>query len=256
MAAVSCGQCFLPRGNGHKKRSLTIRSTWRAPLRPISGLGQPRDRLRVQSPGPHVAVTLDSDGDGLPDTQLEYEYDDSGIRVAQTKTVDGDGDGDFDDAEDTSERTDCLVDHHNHTGYAQTIEETVLDPDTETVISKRVYTLGHDEIAQTDYTYDGQGNVTDETTHTFLHDGHGSVRALLDAAAAIAQVRRVGCVKRTIWNKLRVQARFYVLILEEYLPSSPRHAAAGPVGCCGVGSQLTARASARGPRRTCARALW
>ena len=70
-------------------------------------------------------VTLDSDGDGLPETQLEYEYDDSGIRVAQTKTSDGNGDGDFLDPEDTCERTDYLVDHHNHTGYAQVLEERV-----------------------------------------------------------------------------------------------------------------------------------
>ena len=30
--------------------------------------------------------------------------------------------------------------------------------------------------------------ITDQTTHTFAHDGHGSVRVLLEAAAAIAQI--------------------------------------------------------------------
>ena len=49
-----------------------------------------------------------------------------------------------------------------------------------------IYVIGHDEITQTTYQYES-GVVTGETTHTFHHDGHGSVRVLTDAAAAIAQ---------------------------------------------------------------------
>ena len=111
-------------------------------------------------------VTLDSDGDGVPETQLEYEYDDSGIRVAQTKTVDGNGDGDFVDPEDTAERTDYLVDHQNHTGYAQVLEERV-----DGQLSK-TYTLGLDVLAQA---------LALSELHHFLYDGHGSTRGLVDA---------------------------------------------------------------------------
>jgi len=111
-------------------------------------------------------VTLDSDGDGVPETQLDYEYDDSGIRVAETKTVDGNADGDFVDPEDTSARTDYLVDHQNPTGYAQVLEERV---DGE--LSKS-YTLGLDVLAQA---------LALSELHHFLYDGHGSTRGLVDA---------------------------------------------------------------------------
>jgi RHS repeat-associated protein len=108
-------------------------------------------------------VTLDSDGDGVPETQLEYEYDDSGIRVAQEKRVDTDSDGDFTD--ETPERTEYLVDHHNHTGYAQVLEERV-----DGQLSKS-YTLGLDVLAQA---------LALNELHHFLYDGHGSTRLLVD----------------------------------------------------------------------------
>ncbi len=66
-----------------------------------------------------------------------------------------------------------LVDHHNPTGYAQVLEE--IDAATVTVL--RSYTLGLDVVAQAD----AEGNV-----HYFLHDGHGSTRALLDPTGEIA----------------------------------------------------------------------
>ena len=117
------------------------------------------------------------------DEAITYEYDDSGIRVAKTELNDVNNDGDFDDVgTDTSTRTDYHVDHHNPTAYAQTVEEDTVDPSSGNTVSKKVYVVGHDEITQTTYEYDTSGNITGETTHTFLHDGHGSVRALADTA--------------------------------------------------------------------------
>jgi RHS repeat-associated protein len=121
-------------------------------------------------------------------TQVSYEYSTRGIRITTLEETDADNDGTF----ETRHETRFLVDQRNHTGYAQTIEETVVDADTGNYVSKKVYVFGHDELTQTEFTYDGTGNatsnITSETTHTFLHDGHGSVRVLLDAAAAIAQL--------------------------------------------------------------------
>ncbi len=122
-------------------------------------------------------------------TQVSYEYNTQGIRITTLAETDADNNGSF----ETRHKTSYLVDHRNHTGYAQTIEETVVDADSGMFVSRKVYTFGHDEITQTEFTYDGTGNTTanitgDPTTHTFLHDGHGSVRALLNATAAIAQV--------------------------------------------------------------------
>ena len=121
-------------------------------------------------------VTIDADGNGLADTQLEYEYDDQGIRTAQTKTVDGNADGDFDDPEDTSERTEYLVDHHNHTGYAQILEEWLNG-----ALSKS-YTLGLDVLAQA---------LASGAVHFFPYDGHGSTRGLV-ARARASSARRAG----------------------------------------------------------------
>ena len=68
-----------------------------------------------------------------------YEYDDSGIRVAKTELDDVNNDGDFDDlGTDTTTRTDYHVDHRNHTGYAQVLEEMQGD------MVVKSYTIGHD----------------------------------------------------------------------------------------------------------------
>jgi hypothetical protein len=116
-------------------------------------------------------------------TQVSYEYDPQGIRITTLEETDADADGTY----ETRHETRFLVDHHNHTGYAQTIEETVTDLELGYTLSKTVYTIGHDQITQTKFTHDPENDPVAGPTHTFLHDGHGSVRALLDAAAAIAQ---------------------------------------------------------------------
>ena len=101
---------------------------------------------------------------GSDTTVLTYNYDDSGIRVGQTETVNA----------GTPIVTQYLVDHNNHTGYQQVLEEFV-----DAVLVKS-YTIGLDVLAQTN-----AGTTPD--TYQFLYDAHGSTRALLDTLAIIAQ---------------------------------------------------------------------
>ena len=53
------------------------------------------------------------------------------------------------------------------------------------------YTFGTDEISQTVETYEADGTATRQTHH-FLHDGHGSVRVLTNAAEAVARLTGTG----------------------------------------------------------------
>jgi hypothetical protein len=73
--------------------------------------------------------------------RVEYDYDDSGLRVRSSESSDADLNGSFETAGET---TTYLVDHHNHTGYAQTITEITKDG-TGTETKRVVYTFGHDE---------------------------------------------------------------------------------------------------------------
>jgi hypothetical protein len=68
------------------------------------------------------------------------------------------------------------------------VKETEYDAVTGNVLETIEFTLGHDEIAQTVTEYDGGGNVTSTVTRTYGHDGHGSVRAAIDLAAAMSQL--------------------------------------------------------------------
>ena len=117
-------------------------------------------------------------------TVTSFEYDSSGIRMASTYKVDTDGDGTF----ESEVHTENLVDHHNFTGYQQSINETHTDLLTNKVAKVVEYTFGHDEIAQTITDFNPDGTVATEVTHIFGHDGHGSVRVLYDMSAAILHV--------------------------------------------------------------------
>ena len=117
-------------------------------------------------------------------TVTSFEYDSSGIRMASTYKVDTDGDGTF----ESEVHTENLVDHHNFTGYQQSIKETHTDLLTNKVAKVVEYTFGHDEIAQTITDFNPDGTVATEVTHIFGHDGHGSVRVLYDMSAAILHV--------------------------------------------------------------------
>ena len=67
---------------------------------------------------------------------------------------------------DTTTRTDYHVDHRNHTGYAQVLEEMQGD----TVVKS--YTIGHDVFLEA---------VAANQVRHLLKDGHGSTRMLVDA---------------------------------------------------------------------------
>jgi RHS repeat-associated protein len=118
-------------------------------------------------------VEIDSDGVGGVDRTHTYEYNDSGIRVSQTV-----------DNGTTVEKTVYHVDPNNHTGYAQVLEEGIddnVDGQLQVGEIDTTYTLGHDVIAQQS---PNEGNG--ETLY-FLYDGHGSTRALINAALELAE---------------------------------------------------------------------
>jgi RHS repeat-associated protein len=124
------------------------------------------------------------DGSGVLNSRerTSYEYDSKSFRVKLTNENDSLLDGNY--AETST--TEFLADHHNHTGYTQTIRETT----TENGLTLTTdYTFGHDEIAQRKHGDDIDGNNVEQTL-VFGHDGHGSVRVLYDlsgTAATIAQ---------------------------------------------------------------------
>ncbi len=99
----------------------------------------------------------------------EYKYNPDGIKVKSVwkKYV-----NDFTPANYTDiETKDHLIDSANHTGYAQTIKETVTDTGT----TETTYIIGSDVLAQAQ-TYD--------TLEYLLYDGHGSTRQVIDNTGA------------------------------------------------------------------------
>lgn len=116
----------------------------------------------------HVVTTTRS-------TLTEYEYNDVGLRVKATETVDS----------GTPVVTVYHFDNHNHTGYAQVLEQAVDANDNGRVdageldhADARTFTLGHDVIAQY------AGTIAAGELLAFLYDLHGSTRALIDTAVA------------------------------------------------------------------------
>jgi RHS repeat-associated protein len=99
---------------------------------------------------------------GTTDEITEYRYNPDGVRVEKHTWTEISSVPQSDDV-----YTSYLVDSYNHTGYAQTIEETVDDGTPETT----TYTIGDDIISQY--------NVTDGAEH-LLYDGHGSTRQIAD----------------------------------------------------------------------------
>lgn len=106
--------------------------------------------------------------DGENTTVTNYAYDDSGIRIRTDQSTDGGT---------TTTTTEDLVDESNPTGYQQVLEERVQVGGGSWTLAKS-YTLGLDVVSQNDAT---------NGTLTFLYDGHGSTRALLNSGAAVVQ---------------------------------------------------------------------
>ena len=126
-----------------------------------------------------VTTTPYVDGQAQSPTLTEYRYNPQGIRVAKVETLGG-----------TTIQTDYLIDPHNHTGYAQVLEETEYDISGSTAIptSRIQYTLGDDVISQTQsITSDGGIGWTANPTQYLLYDGHGSTRQLVGMNQSIQQ---------------------------------------------------------------------
>jgi RHS repeat-associated protein len=120
-------------------------------------------------------------------TQVEYRYDTSGLRFVAIDSSDSNLATPVIDRVENG-RTEYLLDHMTMTGYGQTIIETLKNAAGQAT-KRTSYTFGMDEITQTvsDLNPTTGAVITSETL-TFGHDGHGSVRALFGAAAALVQV--------------------------------------------------------------------
>jgi RHS repeat-associated protein len=118
--------------------------------------------------------------------QISYRYDIDGLRITAHEATDSNLDGVF-SAGEQGERTEYLIDSQNVSGYSQTLVETTFNA-TGQAIKRVTYTFGHDELTQTVSTLDPTtGTVISTAAHTLSHDGHGSVRMLLDAVGALVQ---------------------------------------------------------------------
>ena len=128
------------------------------------------------------SVTVETyDANGQDITRRErtsYKYNFAGIRISAYKEDDAGGDGVY----ETAKTTTFLSDPHNHTGYAQVLEEVTTDA-ASNEITRVVYAIGHDQVSQTVYDAANPNGVT----HTFHTDGHGSTRVLTDLFGAVAQ---------------------------------------------------------------------
>jgi RHS repeat-associated protein len=120
--------------------------------------------------------------------RVEYRYNASGIRMIAIDSVDSNlATADFDSQ--LTGRVEYLIEQSNPTGYAQTVIETKYNSNNQAT-ERTSFTFGTDELTQTKSTLDpSSGAVLATATHTFGHDGHGSVRSLFDAntTASIVQ---------------------------------------------------------------------
>ena len=116
-------------------------------------------------------------------TQVNYRYDIAGIRNVELSYNDVNLDGSF-AANEKSGSISYTINHRSMTGVAEVLIETHRDGDDNLV--KRVsYTFAEDELTQTTTEYNpANGQQTSKTTLTF---GHGSVRAVFGASAALLQ---------------------------------------------------------------------
>jgi len=93
----------------------------------------------------------------------EYTYNEQGIRVQSYYYETEDG-----GPKQNEETTTFLIDSHNHTGYAQVLEQW-----TDGAHPDITYTIGADIITQS----------SSAGVRHLLYDGHGSTRQLMDNGA-------------------------------------------------------------------------
>jgi RHS repeat-associated protein len=120
--------------------------------------------------------------------RVEYRYNASGIRMIAIDSVDSNlATADFDSQ--LTGRVEYLIEQSNPTGYAQTVIETKYNSNNQAT-ERTSFTFATDELTQTKSPLDpSSGAVLSTATHTFGHDGHGSVRSLFDANAAASIVQ-------------------------------------------------------------------
>ena len=134
-------------------------------------------------PGRLKVVTITSYSGGSPShvERTTYAYDAAGIRVDSLNEINANPG--VDAIYETVTRTTYLNDNNNATGYSQVVRETTTSGgQTQKVI---VYTLGLDQLSQATIPYSA-GLPGPAVVYHFIADGHGSTRALLDSAGAIA----------------------------------------------------------------------
>ncbi|MGL6195692.1 MAG: RHS repeat domain-containing protein [Thermoguttaceae bacterium] len=98
-----------------------------------------------------------------------YGYGANGVRVSAVHEKDG-----------VVTKTEYLNDSRSLTGYSQVIRQT--ENVNGSVTKSTSYVIGHQRISQT------VESATENVTHFFTFDGHGSTRVLLDATAAAVQL--------------------------------------------------------------------
>jgi RHS repeat-associated protein len=112
-----------------------------------------------------------------------YEYDRKSYRVSSLTETDVVTSSVAQNTWTVTSTVSFLADHHNHTGYAQTIRETKVE-NGNTLIQD--YTFGNDEILQRIHGVQADGTAVIKTL-IFGHDGHGSVRIVYNPTGKIEQ---------------------------------------------------------------------
>lgn len=109
-------------------------------------------------------------------TTTEFEYDDAGLRIRQTR-----------DDGTTVETREFVFDPQNPTGYAQTLEEVLVDGGRSV---DKAFTVGLDVISQAlaNATTGGSNPLAAKEPGTFIYDGHGSVRMIADEIGQAVQI--------------------------------------------------------------------
>jgi RHS repeat-associated protein len=162
----------------------------------IKGGGKVTHKMEYDYQGKLASVAIhryDENSKFLGGTKELYHYDQNGSRIVTTRMEKvGAENSNWVESSTTS----YLVDSMNFTGYDQVVLETRVATDLGgsgglPKFTRLSYVYGLDEITQSRLesdNIDGSESLNSETaTATFTHDGHGSVRALINADATPVQ---------------------------------------------------------------------
>ncbi len=117
---------------------------------------------------------------------VTYLYDPAGIRVSSVEVADRELSTTVIDESNRS-TTFYLTSRQNLTGHEQTVSEFRFDDFGRTVRRKETV-FGFDEVSQAERTYSPDtGAIVNAQERAFLHDAHGSVRAIVDGQGVVQQ---------------------------------------------------------------------